>query len=185
MTYDAVVVGAGHNGLVAACYLARAGLKVLVLEKNEWIGGAAVSREIYPGFVYSNCSYLSSLFRPEIIRDLELPRYGLQLLPIEGGAVFTRAGGYLAMFRNHDANRREFARFSPRDAESYDRYSRDIMRHCRFIRQMLMRTPPDPVRFRPRDLGEMAYLAKRLLDMSQLQVCEMLRFWTMSIADYL
>jgi phytoene dehydrogenase-like protein len=84
MTYDALVVGAGHNGLVSACYLARAGLKVAVIEKNDWIGGAAVSRELFPGFKYSNCSYVSSLFRPEIMRDLDLPQHGLQLLPYEG-----------------------------------------------------------------------------------------------------
>ena len=133
-----------------------AGLKVCVVEKNDWIGGAAVSRELYPGFTYSNCSYVCSLFRPEIMRDLELPKYGLQILPYEGGAVFTEDGGYLGMFRDHDANRREFARHSRRDAEAYDRYSRDILRHCRFIRPLLMRTPPDPASFRPRDLAELA-----------------------------
>ena len=153
MIYDAVIIGAGHNGLVTACYLARAGMKVCVVEKNDWIGGAAVSRELFPGFTYSNCSYVSSLFRPEIMRDLELPKYGLQILPYEGGAVFTEDGGYLGMFRDHDANRREFARHSPHDAEAYDRYSRDIMRFCRFIRPMLMRTPPDPSSFKPRDIA--------------------------------
>src|SRR5215207_4577511 len=86
-TYDAIVLGAGHNGLVTACYLAKAGLKTLVVEKNDWIGGAAVSRSLYPNFTYSNCSYVSSLLRPEIMRDLELPKYGLQILPYEGGAV--------------------------------------------------------------------------------------------------
>jgi phytoene dehydrogenase-like protein len=185
MAADAIIVGAGHNGLVAACYLARAGMKVVVIEKNDWVGGAAVSRELHPGFLYSNCSYVCSLFRPEIMRDLELPRFGLQILPYEGGAVFKEDGDYLAMFRDHDANRREFARHSPRDAEAYDRYSRDIIRHCRFIRPLLMRTPPDPVRMRPRDLGELAFLARRVLDLSEAQICEMIRFWTMSISDYL
>ena len=142
--YDAIIIGAGHNGLVTACYLAKAGLKVVVVEKNDWIGGAAVSRSLYPGFTYSNCSYVSSLLRPEIMRDLELPKHGLQILPYEGGAVLQQDGGYLAMYRDHDANRREFARHSKRDAEAYDRYSRDILRHCRFIRPLLMRTPPDP-----------------------------------------
>ena len=78
------------------------------------------------------------------MRDLELPRHGLQILPYEGGAVLTRDGGYLAIYRDHDANRREFARHSKRDAEAYDRYSRDVMRACRFIRPLLLRTPPDP-----------------------------------------
>ncbi len=185
MTYDAVIVGAGHNGLVAACYLARAGLKVMVVEKNDWIGGAAVSRELYPGFTYSNCSYVASLFRPEIMRDLELPKHGLQILPYEGGAVFMENGDYLGMHRDHDANRREFARHSPRDAEAYDRYSRDVLRHCRFIRPMLLRTAPDPSSFRPRDLGELAWLGKQMFGLSEAAMYDMIRFWTMSISDFL
>ncbi len=185
MTYDALIVGGGHNGLVTACYLARAGLKTLVVEKNDWVGGAAVSRSLHPGFTYSNCSYVSSLFRPEIMRDLELPKYGLQILPYEGGAVLMGDGNYLAANRHHDANRREFARFSPRDAEAYDRYSRDVMRHCRFIRPLLMRTPPDPSRFRPRDLSELVYLGRKVLAMSETQIAATIRFWTMSISDYL
>ncbi len=183
--YDAIVVGAGHNGLVTACYLAKAGLKVVVVEKNDWIGGAAVSRSLYPGFTYSNCSYVSSLLRPEIMRDLELPKHGLQILPYEGGAVMTQDGGYLATYRDHDANRREFARHSKRDAEAYDRFSRDILRHCRFIRPLLMRTPPDPTSFRPRDLSEMAFIGRKLFDMTETEIYEMVRFWTMSISDYL
>ena len=111
-TWDAIVVGAGHNGLGNACSLQRAGLDVLVVEKNDWVGGAATSRELTPGWLYSNCSYVCSLFRPEIMRDLELPRFGLQVIAYEGGAVFTRDGDYLANYRDHDAHRREFARFT-------------------------------------------------------------------------
>ncbi len=184
-SYDALVVGGGHNGLVTACYLAKAGLKVLVVEKNDWVGGAAVSRSLHPGFTYSNCSYVSSLLRPEIMRDLELPKYGLQILPYEGGAVLTRDGGYLAMYRDHDANRREFARHSKRDAEAYDRYARDVLRYCRFIRPLLMRTPPDPTSVRPRDLQELVYIGRAFLDRSETETYEMVRFLTMSISDYL
>jgi phytoene dehydrogenase-like protein len=184
-SYDAIVVGAGHNGLVAACYLAKAGLKTVVIERNEWIGGAAVSRSLYPGFTYSNCSYVSSLLRPEIMRDLELPRHGLQILPYEGGAVFTRDGGYLATYRNHDSNRREFARFSRRDAESYDRYARDVLRHCRFIRPFLLRTPPDPTSLRPRDLQELLWAGRKFMALTEAERYDMVRFWTMSIADFL
>ena len=185
MIHDAVIIGAGHNGLVNACYLARAGLKVCVVEKNPHVGGAAVSRELYPGFTYSNCSYVSSLFRPEIMRDLELPRHGLQILPYEGGAMFMEGGDYLGTFRDHDANRREFARHSPHDAEAYERYSRDVLRHCRFIRPLLMRTPPDPASFRPRDLAELAWLGKQMFGLSEAAMYDMIRFWTMSISDFL
>ena len=184
-TYDAIVVGAGHNGLVNACYLQRAGLDVLVVEKNDWIGGAAVSRELTPGFLYSNCSYVCSLFRPEIMRDLELPKHGLQVIAYEGGAVLTRDGDYLASYRDHDAHRREYARWSARDAESYERYARDVTRQCRFIQPLLMRTAPDPTSFRPRDLSELAFLGKKFAGLTAYEMAEMLRFWTMSISDFL
>ena len=81
--YDAIIVGGGHNGLTCAAYLAKAGRSVLVLEKRHVLGGAAVSEELYPGFTFSVCSYVVSLLRPQIIRDLELPKHGLQILPLE------------------------------------------------------------------------------------------------------
>ena len=84
MQYDAVVIGGGHNGLTAAAYLARAGRTVLVLERRHVVGGAAVTEEVFPGFKYSVCSYVVSLLRPDIIRDLELRRHGLELLPLDG-----------------------------------------------------------------------------------------------------
>ncbi|MGZ9811412.1 phytoene desaturase family protein [Pseudoroseicyclus sp. H15] len=183
--YDALIVGAGHNGLVTAAYLARAGMRVVAVEKNDWVGGAAVSRQLDDEVTYSNCSYVCSLFRPEIMRDLELPKHGLQILPYEAGVVLKEDGDYLAMYRNHEVQRREFARHSKRDAEAYDRYARDIMRHCRFIRPLLMRTPADPVSLRPRDLGELAWLGRKMVELSEKQITEMVRFWTMSISDYL
>jgi phytoene dehydrogenase-like protein len=184
-TWDVIVVGAGHNGLVAAGYLARAGLDVLVVEKNDWVGGAAVSRSLHPGILYSNCSYVCSLLRPEIMRDLELPRHGLRVIPYEGGAVFTRDGDALATYRQHDAHRREIQRFSLRDAEAYDRYSADVTRQCRFIRPLLLRTPPDPASLRPRDLQEMLYLGRRFHGLAETEMADTIRFWTMSIAEFL
>ncbi len=159
-SYDAIVIGAGHNGLTNAAYLARAGLKVLVLERNPWIGGAAVSREIQKGWIYSNCSYVCSLLRPEIFRDLELARHGLQVVPYGGGVTITRNGDILGNYTDEDVQRREFARHSPRDADAYHRYSTDVMRQCKFIRPLLLRTPPDPTSFRPRDIRELLFLGK-------------------------
>jgi phytoene dehydrogenase-like protein len=183
--YDAVVLGAGHNGLIAACYLARAGLSVLVVERNDYVGGAAVSRKLYQDFTYSNCSYVCSLLRPEIMRELELPRHGLQIIPYEGGCTMMRDGGHLALYDNHDAMRREIARHSPRDAEAYDRFSRDVLRQCRFIKPLLMRTPPDPTSFRPRDIMELLYIGQRFHRLGEMRMYETLRFWTMSAADFL
>ena len=183
--YDAIVVGAGHNGLVNACYLARAGLKVLVLERNPYIGGAAVSRRLYDGFTYSNCSYVCSLLRTEIIRSLELPAYGLQIIPYEGGCTMMRDGGHLAVYDNHDAMRREIARHSRNDAESYDRYVRDMLRHCRFIKPLLLRIPPDPTSLRPRDIRELLFLGRHFGRLGEVRLYDTLRFFTMSCADML
>ena len=183
--HDVIVVGAGHNGLVAACYLARAGLNVLVLERNSYIGGAAVSRKLYDGFTYSNCSYVCSLLRTEIIRGLELPQYGLQIIPYDGGCTMMRDGGHLALYDNHDALRREISRHSKRDGEAYDRFVRDMMRHCRFIKPLLLREPPDPTSFKPRDIMELLYLGKHFHRLGEAQMYDTLRFWTMSCADLL
>src|SRR5581483_11196464 len=183
--HDAIVVGAGHNGLVAACYLARAGLDVLVVERNDYVGGAAVSRQLYPDFTYSNCSYVCSLLRTEIIRGLELPRFGLQIIPYEGGCTLMRNGEHLALYDNHDALRREIARHSKRDAEAYERYLRDMLRHCRFIKPLLLREPPDPTSFKPRDIRELLYLGKHFHSLGEERMYDTLRFWTMSCADLL
>ncbi|MEQ8829974.1 MAG: NAD(P)/FAD-dependent oxidoreductase [Alphaproteobacteria bacterium] len=183
--YDAIVVGAGHNGLTAASYLARSGLKVLVVERNDYIGGAAVSRELHPGWTYSNCSYVCSLLRPEVQRELDLPRHGLQVIPYESGATFMRNGDYFAYYSDHDALRREIARHSKKDVDAYDRYSRFVTRQCRFIKPLLMRTPPDPVRLKPRDIQEMLYLARRFHDLGPREMADTLRFWTMSVGEFL
>ncbi len=182
---DAIVVGAGHNGLVAACFLAQAGLSVQVLERNAYIGGAAVSRRLYDGFTYSNCSYVCSLLRTEIIRALDLPRHGLQIIPYEGGCTLMRNGGHFALYGNHDALRREIARHSRRDAEAYDRFARDMLRHCRFIKPLLLRSPPDPTSFKPRDIRELLDLGRHFAGLGEERMYETLRFWTMSGADLL
>jgi len=183
--YDAIIIGAGHNGLTNAAYLAKAGLDVLVLEKNGYIGGATVSRELYPNWKYSNCSYVCSLLRPEIIRDLELPRHGLQVVPYGGGVTFKENGDYLGAHADHERMLRELARHSKRDASAYERYEADVMKQTRLIRPFLMRTPPDPTSLKPRDLKELSVLAKSFGSMGEEALADTMRFWTMSIGDFL
>jgi len=182
---DAIVVGAGHNGLVTAAYLARAGLKVLVLERREQVGGAAYSEPREGGYTFSSCSYVCSLFRPEIVRDLGLARHGLQILPFEGAVNLGRDGEYIGMFSDHDRTRRDIARHSARDAEAYDIFAADILRQCRFIRPMLLETPPDPTVARLRDITDMAKLGKRFAGMGEKAMYDTLRLWTSSSAAFL
>ena len=110
--YDIIVIGGGHNGLVNAAYLARAGKKVLVLERRHVLGGAAVTEEVFPGFKFSVCSYVVSLLRPEIIRDLDLPRHGLEILPLDGTFTPMPNGDYLWRVNDHGKTHREIARHS-------------------------------------------------------------------------
>ena len=184
-SYDAIVIGAGHNGLTNAAFLAKAGLKTLVVEKNPHIGGAAVSRELYDGWIYSNCSYVCSLLRPEIYRALNLGKYGLAVVPYGGGVTLMKNGDYFGNYSDHEMQYREFYRHSPRDADAYERYITDMLRYCRFIRPFLMRTPPDPTSFRPRNISELLYLVRKLYDLGEEQLYELIRFFTMSVAEFL
>ncbi|MCP4415753.1 MAG: NAD(P)/FAD-dependent oxidoreductase, partial [Chloroflexi bacterium] len=114
--YDAIVIGGGHNGLVSAAYLAKAGKKVLVLERRHLVGGATVTEEIFPGFKFSVFSYVVSLFRPDIIRDLKLPQHGLTILPLESTLTPLQDGRFLYRDADHYNTMRSIAQFSERDA---------------------------------------------------------------------
>src|ERR1041385_5573833 len=131
--YDVIVIGGGHNGLVNAAYLARAGKRVLVLERRYVLGGAAVTEEVFPGFKFSVASYVVSLLRPDIIRDLDLARHGLEILPLDG--TFTPMhGNYLWRVNDHGRTYREIARHSRTDAEAYDEYGRAMVEMARFVK---------------------------------------------------
>src|SRR5437667_4963237 len=130
--YDVIVIGGGHNGLVNAAYLARGGKRVVVLERRHVVGGAAVTEEVFPGFKFSVCSYVVSLLRPEIIRELDLARHGLEILPLDGTFTPLPNGDYLWRVNDHARTYRELARHSRLDADAYDDYRRAMPEMGRF-----------------------------------------------------
>ncbi|HEX2713189.1 MAG TPA: NAD(P)/FAD-dependent oxidoreductase, partial [Candidatus Acidoferrales bacterium] len=183
--YDAIVIGAGHNGLVHAAYLARAGVKVLVLERRHIVGGAAVTEETFPGFKFSVCSYVVSLLRPEIIRELDLWRHGLEILPLDGTFTPMPDGNYLWRVDDHEKTRRQIARHSPRDAEAYEDFNKVMAEMAAFVKPILAMTPPDPSRLRPRDLKRLLVLWRMFRSLSSPQKYRLVQLMTMSAADFL
>jgi phytoene dehydrogenase-like protein len=183
--YDAIVIGAGHNGLTNAAYLAKAGLNVLVVEKNEYIGGAAVTREMHDGWFYSSCSYVCSMMRQSIHRDLNLTKHGLVLVPYLGTVVFADNGDTMVSYNSEEAEYNQLRRRSPHDADAMFRFQADLARYAQLIRKTLLRTPPDPTSFRPRDIKELLWLAKEFWSLGEKELYEYIRFFTMSAADFL
>jgi phytoene dehydrogenase-like protein len=183
--YDAIVIGGGHNGLVHAAYLARAGKKVLVLERRHVVGGATITEEIHPGFKFLTGSYLISLLRPEVIRELELPRHGLEIMPLESTYVPLPDGNYLADWPDHDLTREEIARHSPRDADAYGEYTATMRRLALAVKPLLDIVPPNPASSDPRDRAAMAMIAERLRGMRRDDFALLARLLTMSAADFL
>src|SRR5712691_10663330 len=167
-SYDIIIVGAGHNGLVTAAYLARAGMRVLVLERREMVGGACVTEELWPGFKVSTASYVNSLLRPEVIRDLELRRHGFELLP-RSPSSFTPFpdGRFLLMGPDKELTRQQVAKFSTRDAEALPRYEAMLERVADFIEPTLLQTPPNPWSFGPKNLAHLAGLGWRFLKLGR------------------
>src|SRR4030081_2458531 len=183
--YDVVVIGGGHNGLVNAADLAKAGKKVLVLERRHIVGGAAVTEEIYPGFKFSVCSYVVSLLRPEIIRDLDLPRHGLEILPLDGTFTPMPSGDYLWRVNDHGKTHREIARHSRVDAEAYDEFGKAMQAMFRFRKPILSMVPPDPNTLNPRELMKLLFIGKRFQGMSSNDKYNQVQLMTMSAIDFL
>src|SRR5213083_2091096 len=183
--YDAIVIGGGHNGLTAAAYLAKAGKRVLVLERRHVLGGAAVTEEVFPGFKFSVCSYVVSLLRPEIIRDLDLPRHGLEILPLDGTFTPMPNGDYLWRVNDHGKTHREIARHSKLDAEAYDEFGKAMQAMCRFVKPILGMVPPDPATLNPRELMKLLFIGRRFQGLTSDDKYNQVQLMTMSAVDFL
>lgn len=183
--YDAIVIGGGHNGLVNAAYLARAGRKVVVLESRDLLGGAAVSEQVFPGFTFSVYSYVVSLLRPEIVRDLDLPRHGMQILPLESTVTPLPDGDYHAMWGDADLTRRELYRHSPLDAEAITEFGRLMSHMARAVKPILGMIPPDPTSLSPGDLKGLLRLGGHLQSLGAERFHALYKLMTMSSSDYL
>ena len=184
-SYDVIVIGGGHNGLANAAYLARAGMRVLVLERRHVVGGAAVTEEVFPGFTFSVCSYVVSLLRPEIIRELDLPRHGLEILPLDGTFTPMLDGSHLWRTGDHAATRREIARHSKLDAEAYDEYAMAMVEMARFVKPILGMTPPDPARLGLRGTRDLLFLLRRFQRLPYRDKYNQIQLMTMSAVDFL
>ncbi len=186
--YDAIVVGAGHNGLVAAAYLARAGWKVLVLERRGIVGGACVTEEVFPqpGYRVSTAAYLVSLMQERVVRDLELRRYGYDVLP-KDPAYFAPYldGRHMFMYADQRRTCEELARFSKRDAERYPAYESFIEKAASFIEPMLLEAPPNVPPREPSDLAAVARLGWRLARRSPREIGDLVRMFSASARDIL
>ena len=184
-TYDAVIIGGGHNGLACAAYLAKAGKSVLALERRHVLGGAAVSEEVYPGFTFSVCSYVVSLLRPWIIRDLELTRFGLEMIPLEASFLPLPDGESLLRGADAEETRREVSRFSRHDAEMMPEFSRAMSKMGLFAKPIIDAPAPDPRSLNPREIMDLLRLGRHFTNAPADELELRLKLMTMSAVDFL
>src|SRR5207244_2371836 len=185
-TYDAIVVGAGHNGLTAAAYLARAGLSTLVLERREIVGGACVTEEIAPGCRASTTSYIASMLRPEVIRDLRLGEHGLRMVPCEPGLQVPFLDGEILPWWSDDHRTSgEIRRFSARDAATFLRVQAELKKLARYLQPYFLEPPPDIHARGPARIHEALRHAMRFRRIGGDEIGRMVAFLTGSLGDYL
>ena len=184
-TYDAIVIGGGHNGLVNGAYLAKSGLRVLILERRNLVGGAAITEELRPGFWFTTFSYALSLLRPQIIHDLELTRHGFMPLLMSSTFAPMENGDYLWLTQDHGQNLKEIARHSQRDADAYAQYSHDMAMVCQAIKPLFDMVPPDLFSDDPEELLALAQLGQLFRRMDKRVLHNTVRLLTGSAADFL
>ncbi len=183
--YDAIVIGGGHNGLINGAYLARAGLRTLILERRHLVGGAAITEELYPGFQFTTFSYALSLLRTEIIHELELPKHGFMPLQMPSTFAPTDDGDYLFLGKDKNENLHEIARHSPHDADAYLAYGHMMSQVVHAIKPLMDSIPPDITSKDPEERARMAAIGSYLADLPPKVLHDMVRLLTGSSADIL
>jgi phytoene dehydrogenase-like protein len=184
-TYDAIVVGGGHNGLTNAAYLAKAGLNTLVLEKRHFVGGAAITEELHPGFSFTTFSYALSLLRPDIVHELDLVEHGFLPLLMPTSFSPMENGDYLLMTEDEQFNDTEIGRHSRRDVDAYHRWSHDVDRVIQVVKPLFDHAPPDIFSDDPEDAADVEWLVKHLRGTERKVMQDLIRFLTGSAADLL
>ncbi len=183
--YDGIIIGGGHNGLICAAYLAKAGRKVLVLEKRHVLGGAAVSEELYPGFTFSVASSVVSLFRPHIIRELELAKHGYEVVPMDCSFLPLPDGNSLARWADPSRSRREISRFSRKDAEVYPEFGKVMTQMGKLAKAVIDHPAPDISSIHPEEVGNLFRLGKAFKHLDGELFDLNLKLLTMSALDFL
>src|SRR3984957_20604551 len=185
-SYDAIVVGAGHNGLTAAAYLARAGVSTLVLERREIVGGCCVTEEIAPGCRASTTSYIASMLRPTVIRDLDLGAHGLRMVPCDPSILVAfRDETALPWWAERERAVAEFRNVSVRDAETFVRVDDKLKRLARYLQQFFLEPPPEVRATGLAGLLELLRVGKRFRYISGDEIAELVSFFTGSLGDFL
>ena len=183
--YDAIIIGGGHNGLVAANYLQRAGYSTLVLERRHIVGGACVTEEVFPGYKVSTTSYVCSLLRPEIINDLELKKYGYEIIERNPSSFSPFPDGrYLMFWSDQKKTVEEIAKFSKKDAARYPEFEKKVEELAHFVKPLLTMVPPDPTSSSPRNIIDSLKLLLRVKGLGT-DMYEQVRLFSMSVSDYL
>ena len=184
-TYDAIVIGAGHNGLTNGAYLAKAGLRTLILERRPFVGGAAITEELHPGFHFTTFSYALSLIRPDIVQDLDLVTHGFLPILMPSSFAPMENGDFLLMGQDDDENLQEIMRHSRHDADAYERYDHDMSRVCQLVKPLFDSVPPDIFGKSAEDLEAVAELVTHLRGAEAKVVHDLVRLLTGSVADFL
>jgi phytoene dehydrogenase-like protein len=185
LRYDAVVVGGGHNGLVCAAYLARAGMRTIVLERRHLLGGAAVTEEVWPGFRVSTASYVVSLLSERVVRELDLPRYGYHVYPLDPAyfAPFPDGSGFL-LWDDPARAAEEIGKINVRDGKAYLEYNRELSELADLVRPLLYKRPPDPGIRSLADVVETLSLGRYAFG-NRRSISRLVDLMTMSCADFL